>query len=111
MYGLDGSDQTHNVVVNFTYQLPRVSKLAPNGIVHWVVDDWAFNHTQYSALDYTARFDPGGNQVNPRFGQVVSTRSPRVLQGSLRFPSEGLRRESPEPSRFLAESSRPAVSY
>lgn len=45
----------------------------------------AFNHTQFSGVDTTARFDPAGNQVNARFGQVTSTRSPRVMQISLRF--------------------------
>ncbi len=44
-----------------------------------------FNHTQYSGVDNTARFDPAGNQVNPTFGQITSTRSPRIMQGSLRF--------------------------
>ena len=45
----------------------------------------AFNHTQFSGVDTTARFDPQGNQVNSRFGQVTSTRQPRVMQASLRF--------------------------
>ncbi len=45
----------------------------------------AFNHTQFAGVDNTARFDPAGNQVNPTFGQVTSTRSPRIMQGSLRF--------------------------
>jgi len=45
----------------------------------------AFNHTQYAGVNSTARFDPQGNQVNAQFGQVTSTRSPRVMQGSLRF--------------------------
>ena len=27
-YGFDGADQTHNVVVNYTYQIPRASKPA-----------------------------------------------------------------------------------
>jgi len=44
-----------------------------------------FNHTQYSGVDSTARFDPQGNQVNARFGQVTGTRSARVMQASLRF--------------------------
>jgi hypothetical protein len=43
------------------------------------------NHTQYSGVDSTARFDPQGNQVNARFGQVTSTRTPRIMQGALRF--------------------------
>jgi hypothetical protein len=44
-----------------------------------------FNHTQYASLDTAAKFDPAGNQTNTRFGQVISTRTPRVMQGSLRF--------------------------
>jgi hypothetical protein len=45
----------------------------------------AFNHTQYAGLGTTARFDPSGNQTNALFGTVTSTRTPRVMQGSLRF--------------------------
>jgi hypothetical protein len=46
----------------------------------------AFNHTQYSGLNTAARYDlTTGAQVNALFGQVSSTRAPRVLQGSLRF--------------------------
>ena len=45
----------------------------------------AFNHTQYADVDNVARFDPAGNQVNARFGQVVSTRPPRVIQLSASF--------------------------
>ena len=44
-----------------------------------------FNHTQFNGVDTTARFDPNGTQVNPTFGQVTSTRSPRIMQGSVRF--------------------------
>jgi hypothetical protein len=39
-----------------------------------------FNHTQYAGVDSTTRFDPAGNQVNARLGQVTSTRSPRIIQ-------------------------------
>jgi len=42
-----------------------------------------FNHTQYQSVDTAARFDPAGTQVNPRFGQVISTRSPRTVQLAL----------------------------
>jgi hypothetical protein len=44
-----------------------------------------FNHTQFNGIDTTARFDPAGNQLNPTFGQVTSTRSPRIMQGALRL--------------------------
>jgi hypothetical protein len=45
----------------------------------------AFNHTQFSSVDTSARFDPLGNQVNTRFGQVTAARAARVMQASLRF--------------------------
>jgi hypothetical protein len=46
----------------------------------------AFNHTQFSGLDTTARFDPRtGEQVNTRFGQFTSARAPRIIQFALRF--------------------------
>lgn len=44
----------------------------------------AFNHTQFTGLDTTARFDAGGNQVNARFGQLTSAASPRIIQLALR---------------------------
>jgi hypothetical protein len=45
----------------------------------------AFNHTQFSAVDTTARYDPQGNQLNSRFGQFTAAASARVIQFSLRF--------------------------
>ena len=45
----------------------------------------AFNHTQFSSFDTSARFDPAGNQVNTRFGEYTAARSPRIMQFSLRF--------------------------
>jgi len=197
-YGLDAADQTHNFVFNFTYELPRASRLTPNAIVRFIGDNWqisgiaqftsgipqavtftttdstdltgggdgqrvnvvgngslnggtfyqwfnpaafarpgkndpgnagkynvrgpgvsnwdmavskrfpvfsekryftfrweaynVFNHTQFGTLtstsagiDVAARFDANGKQVNPTFGQVTATRTPRVMQGSLRF--------------------------
>lgn len=45
----------------------------------------AFNHAQFTGVDNTARFDANGNQVNGRFGQLTSTRSPRIVQVSLSF--------------------------
>ena len=45
----------------------------------------AFNHTQYDAVDTNAVFDPTGAQINGEFGQVVATRSPRIIQLSLRL--------------------------
>ncbi len=45
----------------------------------------AFNHTQFRSVDGGATFDPLGNQVNARFGQVTATRSSRVIQLALRL--------------------------
>lgn len=44
-----------------------------------------FNHTQFSGINTSAQFNPAGQQVNAQFGQVTSTRLPRVMQGTLRF--------------------------
>ncbi len=46
----------------------------------------AFNHTQFSDLDTTARFDPKtGEQVNSRFGEFTANRPARQMQFALRF--------------------------
>ncbi|MGH9662668.1 MAG: hypothetical protein ACRD96_29225, partial [Bryobacteraceae bacterium] len=46
----------------------------------------AFNHTQFSAFDTTARFDAAtGQQTNARFGEFTSSRSPRIMQMALRL--------------------------
>jgi hypothetical protein len=46
----------------------------------------AFNHTQFSAFDTAARFDPAtGAQGNARFGEFTAARSPRIMQMALRF--------------------------
>jgi hypothetical protein len=45
----------------------------------------AFNHTQFSSFDTTARFDAAGNQVNPTLGQFNATRTPRQIQLAVRF--------------------------
>ena len=43
-YGFDGSDQTHNAVLNFTYELPRASRMVNNNkVVKWVFDDWTLS--------------------------------------------------------------------
>ena len=45
----------------------------------------AFNHTQFAGVNTSASFNPAGQQVNALFGQVTSTRPPRVLQLNLRL--------------------------
>jgi hypothetical protein len=45
----------------------------------------AFNHTQFTSLDTTARFDAQGNQVNGNFGAFTGAGSPRISQFALRL--------------------------
>ena len=45
----------------------------------------AFNHTQFSGYDSTARFDAAGAQVNANFGAYNGARDPRRIQISLRI--------------------------
>jgi hypothetical protein len=45
----------------------------------------AWNHTQFSSLDTTARFAPDGTQTNARFGQMTAAYAARQMQASLRF--------------------------
>ena len=40
----------------------------------------AFNHTQFTGLDTTARFDASGSQINSNFGAFTAAASPRVIQ-------------------------------
>ncbi|MBI4889552.1 MAG: TonB-dependent receptor [Acidobacteria bacterium] len=44
-----------------------------------------WNHTQFSSLDTSARFDASGNQVSPTFGRFTGARDPRMIQLSLRL--------------------------
>jgi hypothetical protein len=45
----------------------------------------AFNHTQFSTFDSTARFDANGSQVNSQFGQFTAARDPRIVQLAIRL--------------------------
>jgi hypothetical protein len=44
-----------------------------------------FNHTQFSGINTTPRFDINGNQVNSSFGQVGSAANPRYIQFAARI--------------------------
>lgn len=45
-----------------------------------------FNHTNFSSVDNTARFDPTtGNQMNATFGRGTAARNARIMQVSARF--------------------------
>ncbi len=40
----------------------------------------AFNHTQFTSLDTTARFDAQGNQINTDLGAFTAAGNPRIIQ-------------------------------
>ncbi len=44
----------------------------------------AWNHTQFSGIDTTPRFDAAGEQINANFGAFTGARDPRRIQLSLR---------------------------
>ncbi len=45
----------------------------------------AFNHTQFTAVDTSARLAPDGLQTNTRFGALIAANPARQMQLSLRF--------------------------
>ena len=42
-YGKLSFDQTHKLVANYLWELPKLSKVAPNSVVRAVFDNWQFN--------------------------------------------------------------------
>ena len=113
-YGKASFDQTHIFTLNYTYDVPGLADPgnAPKdvfrdpGINNWDITlfknfpikseqrsiqlRWElyniFNHTQFSAVNATARFDSTtGAQTNGLFGTASAARSARVMQASLRF--------------------------
>ena len=63
-YGFDGSDQTHNAVLNLTYNLPKASNLVNgNKVVKAIFDDW----TLAGIAQWVTRH-AGFNQLQHRAG-------------------------------------------
>lgn len=75
---------THNWDMSLFKNIPLGSKEQRRLQFRWEVYN-VFNQTQYSGVNTAARFDVQGRQVNAQFGQITAARSPRVMQGSLRF--------------------------
>jgi hypothetical protein len=44
-----------------------------------------FNQVNWSNINTNAQFNPAGQMVNASFGQATSARSPRIMQGAIRF--------------------------
>jgi hypothetical protein len=71
---------------NWDISMYRVIRLSERWTTQLRVETYnTFNHTQFSGLDTTARFDAQGNQVNPLFLEPTSARSPRRIQFALRL--------------------------
>jgi hypothetical protein len=66
--------------------IKRVFKIKEKAQLEFRLDSYNFfNHTQFSSVNSTARFDASGSQINQQFGQATAARAPRRMQGSLRF--------------------------
>jgi hypothetical protein len=70
-YGLAGFDQTHVMVINYTYDLPRATRLWDNKVVKAVFDDW-----QLSGITALASGTPSGITLN-----TTGTTDTTVLTG------------------------------
>lgn len=70
-YGLAGFDQTHVMVINYTYDLPRATRLWGNKVVKAVFDDW-----QLSGITAFASGTPSGVTLN-----TTGTTDTTVLTG------------------------------
>ena len=44
-----------------------------------------FNQVNWLTLNTNAQFNPAGQQVNASFGQALTARDPRIMQGAIRF--------------------------
>ena len=80
---------THNWDLSFFKNIPFFSERRFLQL-RWEMYN-VFNHTQFSGVNSTARFDDNPTsatyrqQINTNFGQVTAARPARVMQGSLRF--------------------------
>ena len=118
-YGFDGSDQTHNAVLNLTYNLPKASRMVnDNKIVKWVFDDWTLirdravgqRHAGVDRLQHRAGHRPHRRRRRPareHRGQPERERVHvlRVVQpGGVRRAGQGRPRQRGQEQR--AESGR-----
>lgn len=82
VYGLAAFDQTHVAVINYIWDLPRASRLAPNSFVRAVFDNWQFSGITTIAtgtpagigLATTDNFDFAGGGDGTRVNVVGPTR-------------------------------------
>ena len=85
-YGNTAFDQTHNLVVNYVYDIPKLSKLAPNPVVHHVFDNWTISGVNTYASGFPrgisfittdgADIPGGGDGVRP-----LLIADPRIAHG------------------------------
>jgi hypothetical protein len=73
----------HNWDITLFKRVPFGANARRNVQLRWEIYN-VFNHTQFAGVNTAATFNPAGQQVNSIFGQVTSTRSPRIMQASLR---------------------------
>ena len=72
----------NNWDINITKRVPLFSEARYVQFRSELFNAW--NHTQFSGLYATARFDAAGKQVDPNFGAFSAARTPRTIQLSLK---------------------------
>ena len=73
---------------NFDLTINKVFKFGQDGSksIQFRFETYnSFNHTNFSGIDTTARFDAAGVQTNARFGQYTSALTARKAQVGLKF--------------------------
>ena len=73
-------------LVDFSLRLAKRMTMNTGGSIEVGVEMYnLFNQVQYLNVDTTAEFDAAGTQTDPRFGQVISSRTPFTALFSLRY--------------------------
>ncbi len=94
-YGKGNFDRTHNFVFNYTYSLPKLSKVWENPIAKWVFDNWdlagvtslisgAPSGVGYSLVTATDLVGGGGAGVDSRINVLSNPILPKSERTELR---------------------------
>lgn len=82
-YGLLYAPGLNNIDTSLTKRFPLFSE-GRYVQLRWETFN-TLNHTQFTGVNSTARFDKAGKQVDSTFGQATASANPRIMQLSLRI--------------------------
>jgi len=100
-YGFDAADQTHNVTINYVWDLPRASRVKDNAFVRTAFDGWslsgisqfvsgtpqAITFTTVQGTDLTGGGDTQRVNVVDNASSCCNTCSNGLTRLRLRFPA------------------------